>query len=63
MINYWPGTKIIKSQGNAFDWRQKPSDVLSSQDWKSSEAARRQSALNPNRSFTVYSKAKVKGAK
>jgi len=61
MIDYWPGTKIIKSRGNAFDWRQKSSEVLSSHEWKSSESARRQSALNPNRSFTVYSKAKPKG--
>ena len=21
MIEYWPGTKIVKSEGNAFDWR------------------------------------------
>jgi hypothetical protein len=34
---------------------------LSSHDWKSSESARRQSVLNPGRSFTVYSKAKPKG--
>jgi hypothetical protein len=60
---YWPGTKIVKSRGNAFDWRQEPSAVLSSHDWKSSESARRQSVLHPGRSFTVYSKAKAKGAK
>ena len=60
---YGPGTKIVKSHGNAFDWQQKPSEVLSSQEWKSSEAARRQSVMNPGRSFTVYSKAKAKGVK
>jgi hypothetical protein len=61
MSIYWPGTNIIKSRGNAFNWRQEPSAVLSSHDWKSSESARRQSVLNPGRSFTVYSKAKPKG--
>jgi hypothetical protein len=63
MSIYWPGTNIVKSYGNAFDWRQEPSTVLSSHDWKSSEAARRQAIINPRKPFTVYSKAKAKGAK
>ena len=60
---YWPGTKIVKSHGNAFDWQQKPSDVLSSHDWRSAESARRQAIINPRKPFTIYSKAKPKGAK
>ena len=24
---YWPGTKIVKSKGNAFDWRSRVSTV------------------------------------
>jgi hypothetical protein len=59
-MNYWPGTKIPMSTGNAFtSWKERPSVVLSSHDWKSSESARRQTVKNPNRQFTIYSKAKA----
>jgi hypothetical protein len=58
-MNHWPGTKIIKSMNNAFNWRQEPSVILSSHDWKSAESARRQTVVKPGRQFTVYSKAKA----
>ena len=60
MIEYWPGTKIVKSQGNAFtNWKDGPSIVASSRDWKASDAAKRQMGSQMNRSFTIYSKAKA----
>lgn len=58
-MNYWPGTDIPKSKNNAFDWQKKPSEILSSHDWKSAESARRQTVTNPRRSFTVFSKARA----
>ncbi len=61
---YWPGTKIVKSQGNAFtSWKEAPSLVTTSRDWKASEASKRQMTMQTNRPFTIYSKAKPKGAK
>jgi hypothetical protein len=59
-MNYWPGTKIPMSTGNAFtSWKEGPSVVLSSHDWKRAETTRQQIAKNPTRSFTIYSKAKA----
>lgn len=57
-MTYWPDTKIVKSYGNAFNWRQEPSEILSSHDWKSSESARRKAVTKPAKQFTVYSKAR-----
>jgi len=59
-MNYWPGTKIPMSTGNAFtSWKERPSVVLSSHDWKSSESARRQVVQGKSKAFTIYSKAKA----
>jgi len=58
-MNYWPDTKIPKSTRNAFDWREKPSNLSTSHDWKSAETARRQSITSPKKPFTIYSKAKA----
>ena len=38
-MNYWPGTKIIKSQGNAFDWHG-PSYILSIPEIRNSNNAK-----------------------
>lgn len=27
-MKFWPGTNIVKSTGNAFDWRNTPSEML-----------------------------------
>lgn len=59
MNNYWPGTDIPKSSRNAFNWREEPSVILSSHDWKSAESARRQTIVKPKKQFTVYSKARA----
>lgn len=60
---YWPGTKIVKSQGNAFDWRVKTkSAVTQDKDWKQSATGTRNAVrhgdVTKSTSFTVYSKAK-----
>jgi len=62
-MNYWPGTKIIKSENNAFtEWKQGRSRITTSRDWKQSEASTLQTAgsgTNPRKQFTIYSRAKV----
>jgi hypothetical protein len=57
---YWPGTNIVKSQGNAFtSWKEAPSLIMRDKEWKLSEAARRQVGTKFSRPFTVYSKARA----
>lgn len=57
---YWPGTNIVKSQGNAFtSWKSAPSLVTRDREWRVAEAAKRQMGLQTNRPFTVYSKARL----
>ena len=43
-MNYWPGTNIPKSNGNAFTyWKSgEPSKITSSKEWKMSQASTRQ---------------------
>ena len=60
-MNYWPGTKIIKSQNNAFDWKGQGSTVMRDKTIKASNNAKIQMAgagTDPKRSFTIYSRAK-----
>ena len=62
-MNYWPGTKIIKSHGNAFDWRKGVSQIASTKSFKVSQNATIANAgagSDPNRAFTIYSRAKSK---
>lgn len=36
-MNYWPGTKIVKSQGNAFTlWKENHPSLANNQKWKQS---------------------------
>lgn len=59
-MNYWPGTKIIKSMNNAFtSWKTTGSAITNSAEWKASEAAKRQMRTQKNISFTIYSKAQA----
>jgi len=58
---YWPGTKIIKSQGNAFDWRHYGSTIMQDKKFIQSEIAKKNSAgtgADPKKQFTIYSKAR-----
>ena len=64
MSIYWPGTKIVKSQGNAFTlWKTgEPSRITSSKEWKMSQASTKQmagSGTDPKKQFTIYSRAKA----
>ena len=60
---YWPGTKIVKSQGNAFtSWKTGTSRITNSREWKQSAASTRQmagSGTDPKKQFTIYSRAKA----
>lgn len=63
-MNYWPGTNIIKSQGNAFtSWKSgKPSIILKDKHINASNQFKIINAgasEDPRRSFTIYSKAKA----
>ena len=61
-MNYWPGTNIPKSQGNAFtEWKKGRSQITNSKQWKMSEASTLQNAGSgtaKNKQFTIYSKAR-----
>lgn len=39
---YWPGTKIIKSHGNSFDWKSGESYITNTQDFKNINNAQKQ---------------------
>lgn len=61
-IIYWPGTKIPKSQGNAFDWRSSASKIASDKEFLASQHSSLISAGNgadSRKVFTIYSKAKA----
>jgi hypothetical protein len=61
---YWPGTKIVKSRGNAFDWQSEPSSqIANNKSFVASARAKRNSSGNgtdPRKQFTIYSKAQAK---
>jgi hypothetical protein len=49
---FWPGTNIVKSSGNAFDWRNKEQRIFTK-----AEIAQMQQKQNVNHPITVYSRA------
>jgi hypothetical protein len=55
---YWPDTKIVKSQGNAFDWRAKTDVITNDKTWKQSTTGTRNATLK-KANFTIYSKARA----
>ena len=58
MTYYWPGTKIVKSYGNAFtDWKTGTSKITNSKEWKASESAKRAMKLVKNKPITIFSRA------
>ena len=57
MTNYWPGTNIIKSKNNAFDWQSKKETLTNCFDWKQFVAGTYNASLKKS-SVTVYSRAK-----
>lgn len=40
MVEYWPRTKIVKSKGNAFDWRASGSSVMSAKDRRAEKVSK-----------------------
>lgn len=61
-MKFWPGTNIVKSKANAFDWRNNISQIASTKEFKLSQNASIQmagSGSDPKKQFTVYSKAKA----
>lgn len=58
-MKYWPGTKITKSRGNAFDWRNTTSKIAASKEFRQSQALTAQMA-GKGKQFTIYSRAKAK---
>lgn len=63
-MNYWPGTNIIKSNGNAFtSWKAgNPSVILKDKTINASNQFKKINAdagSDPRRAFTIYSKAKA----
>lgn len=60
-MNYWPGTNIVKSRGNAFDWRKGFSVVANDKSIRATNNAKKQAISagpEPKQAFTIYSKAK-----
>lgn len=39
---YWPGTKILKTRHNAFNWQGKPSQIMQLQEMKNINQAKQQ---------------------
>ena len=57
-MNYWPGTKIVKSRGNAFDWKNTNSNILNDPQLRAVNLLLKQKTeLKSKKSFTIYSKA------
>lgn len=58
---YWPGTRIPKSRGNAFDWQGERSKIFQTVSWKAMQAAAVSAEKSRGKSaaFTIYSKAKA----
>lgn len=62
-MNYWPGTTIIKSKGNAFNWQGSVSQIAAHKSFKQSQSSALINAGNGTdvkKQFTIYSKAQAK---
>lgn len=54
-MNYWPGTNIPKSSGNAFtDWKDGRPSIFNTKNWKQSYVGQ-QNSLNPDKKQIMYS--------
>ena len=61
-MKYWPGTNIVKSYGNAFDWRKERSKITNTSEFRISQHSMIVNAgngTNKKRQFTIYSQAKA----
>lgn len=57
MSNFWPGSNIVKSKNNSFNWKTKKTALTSHKDWKQSVDGTYNASLKKT-SITVYSRAK-----
>ena len=54
-MNYWPGTNIPKSNGNAFtNWKDGRPSIFNNKNWKQSYVGQ-QNSLNPDKKQIMYS--------
>ena len=61
-MRYWPGTNIVKSTNNAFDWRKERDSIANSKEFKQSYHSTMVNSGNgahKNKTFTIYSRAKA----
>jgi hypothetical protein len=61
MTEYWPGTKIVKSKNNAFNWQSEKTALTDNKKWKQSIVGAFNASFNKSlkkSSVNVYSKAK-----
>lgn len=60
-MNYWPGTKIIKSKNNAFDWHSGTSKIAADRSTKKTNTSTIQNTKMGTdfRKFTTYSRARI----
>jgi hypothetical protein len=57
-MSYWPGTKIPKSRGNAFDWHGQESLVMRNTELTNINNSRKATTRSyDSKPFTIYSKA------
>ena len=61
MQQYWPGTNVPKSRGNAFDWKGNRSQIFQSRSFKNAQAAAKaaEGVTEKARSFTIHTRAKA----
>jgi len=52
-MSYWAGSKIKKSESNAFSWKGKCSDLMKDPTMKRIQAAKRQVVIEPRYSGLV----------
>ena len=58
-MNYWPGTKIVKSENNAFtEWKTKVGSIASSKEWKASYDSSKNMAENAKTNISYSRKRK-----
>ena len=54
MTYYWPGTKIVKSQGNAFTyWKEDRPSLANNRSWRQSVIGQK-NASNPNKKQLIF---------
>lgn len=52
-VEYWPGTDVVKSRNNAFEWQGQPSHLTRR------GAPNISNSVTPGRAFTIYSRARA----